>query len=487
MGLSVLVATMIAAVYLAWEPASADLAAQTFRADLFADQGFVLWSSAWYGGFHVPGYSLLYPPLAAWLGVRVVGAIAAVVAAALFAALVSRRSDSRGAQLASALFAVGVSAWLFTGRMPFLLGIAIGLGALLVAESRRLVLCALLAGLSAVASPVAGLFTGLAGAAIGLAGDRGRGAALALPSALAILLMALAFPNGGEEPFVLSSFIAVPLFAAGALWLIPPEERELRIGVALYLALAILVAVVPNPLGGNLTRLGALFAGPIALLVAWYRPVALAIVAVPLLYWQLSPPIRDTVTALGDPSTEASFYEPLISELDAEEAQAATEETRVHVPATRNRWEAVYVAEHFPLARGWMRQLESDDFDLFQDGNLTPEAYREWLNEHGVGLVAVPQGVERDFLAEDEVDLIDAGLPFLEPVWENHDWRLYRFIDSPPVRYRWTPYWHVVDGDGCVERDGDWTRVEAPDGRELRIGARFSLDGLTGSERVCSG
>ena len=486
MGPSVLVATAIAAVYLAWEPASADLAAQTFRADLFSDQGFVLWSNAWYGGFHVPGYSLLYPPLAAWFGLRLVGAVAVVAAAALFSILVSRQFGTRGAQLASILFAVGVSAWLFTGRMPFLLGVALGLGTLLAAQSRRWGVCAVLAALSGLASPVSGLFVGLAGAAVGLAGDRIHGAAMALPSGLAILVMAFAFPNGGEEPFVLSSFIAVPLFAAGAFWLIPPEQRELRIGVALYLVLAILVVAIPNPLGGNLTRLGALFAGPIALLVAWYRPVALAIVAVPLLYWQLSAPVRDTVTALGDPSTEAAFYEPLLAELDAEEAEAAASDTRVHVPATRNRWEAVYVAERFPLARGWMRQLESDDFDLFQDDNLTPEAYRDWLNEHGVGLVAVPEGVERDYLAEDEVDLIESGLPYLEPQWENDDWRLYRVTDQPPARYRWTPYWDVLDGEGCVERDGDWTRVKAPDGDELRIGARFSVEALTGRDEVCS-
>src|ERR687892_337594 len=178
MGPSVLVAAVVSAVYLAWEPASADLAAQTFRADLFADQGFVLWSNAWYGGFHIPGYSLLYPPLASWLGIRVVGALAAIVAAALFAILVSRRFGE-GARYASLLFALGVSAWLFTGRMPFLLGIAIGLGALLAADSRRLVLCGVLAGVTAVASPVAGLFVGLAGAALGLAGDRVRAAARA--------------------------------------------------------------------------------------------------------------------------------------------------------------------------------------------------------------------------------------------------------------------------------------------------------------------
>jgi hypothetical protein len=485
MGLSVLVAAVVSAVYLAWEPASADLAAQTFRAELFAEQGFVLWSNAWYGGFHIPGYSLLYPPLAASLGIRVVGAIAAVVAAALFAVLAFRRFGER-AQLGSVLFALGVSAWLFTGRMPFLLGIAIGLGALLAAESRRLVLTALLAGLCAVGSPVAGLFTAIAGAAVGLAGDRARGAALAVPPGVAILVTAFAFPNGGEEPFVLSSFIALPLFGAGALWLIPPEQRELRIGVIVYLLLAILVVAIPNPLGGNFTRLGALFAGPVALLVAWYRPVALAIVAVPLLYWQLSPPIRDTVTALGDPSTEEAFYAPLLDQLEAGEAEAAERESRVHVPATRNRWEAVYVAERFPLARGWMRQLESDDFELFQDGNLTPDSYRRWLDEHGVGWIAVPEGVERDYLAEDEVDLIDAGLPYLSLEWEDEDWRLYRVEGAPTVRYRWSPYWDVVGGEGCVERDGDWTRVDAPSGAQVEIAARLSLDGLLGRDRACS-
>jgi hypothetical protein len=486
MGPSVLVAAVVSAVYLAWEPPSADLAAQTFRADLFADQGFVLWSNAWYGGFHIPGYSLLYPPLAAWFGVRLVGAIAAIAAAALFAVLVHRRFGPRGAQLASVLFALGASAWLFTGRMPFLLGVAVGLAALLAAESRRLVLCAVLAGLAALASPVVGLFTGIAGAAVGLAGDLKRGAALALPPAVAILVLAVAFPTGGEEPFALSSLLALPLFGIGALWLIPPEQRELRIGVIVYLALAILVVAIPNPLGGNFTRLGALFAGPVALLVAWYRPVALAIVAVPLLYWQLSPPIRDTVTALGDPSTEQAFYASLLERLEASDAQASVGEARVHVPATRNRWEAVYVAERFPLARGWMRQLESDDFELFQDGHLTPEAYRDWLDEHGVGLVAVPQGVERDYLAEDEVELIDSGLPYLSLEWEDANWRLYRVEGEPVVRYRWSPYWEVVDGEGCVVRDGDWTRVEAPGGNEVEIATRLSLDGMSGKDRACS-
>jgi hypothetical protein len=483
---SLLLSAAIAAVYLIWEPPSADLAAQTFRVDLFADQGFTVWSTAWYGGFHVPGYSPLYPPLASWLGLRIVGALAAVAAAGLFAALASRRFGAR-APIGSLWFAAGVSAWLFTGRMPFLLGVAIGLAALLAADSRRLWAAAVLALLTALASPVAGFFLLLGGVTLGLVGDRARAASLALPPAAAIVFLALAFPTGGEEPFVFSSFVAVPLLAIAALWQFPPEQRELRIAVVVYLLVATVAFVVPNPLGGNVVRLGALFAGPVIALTVWSRPAILVLLVVPAIYWQLSAPVRDTIVAVGDPSTEEGFYAPLLAELQREVPPSSSPQgLRVEVPPTHNRWESVYVAERFPLARGWLRQLESEDFDLFEDGNLTPEAYREWLGQHGVSFVAVPLDVERDHLADDEVKLVDGGLPYLEPVWESADWRLYRVAGKPDLRYRWTPYWEVVAGDGCVERDGDWTLVE-PDHGELEVAARFNVDGLLGRDRVCSG
>src|SRR5439155_11898457 len=84
----VLIATALAAAYLAAAPMSADLAAQTYRAALFDRAGFMLWDNAWYGGHPLPGYSVLFPPLGALLGVRLVGALSAVAAAALFGALV---------------------------------------------------------------------------------------------------------------------------------------------------------------------------------------------------------------------------------------------------------------------------------------------------------------------------------------------------------------------------------------------------------------
>ena len=102
-----------------------------------------------------------------------------------------------------------------------------------------------------------------------------------------------------------------------ALWLLPAEQRDLRIGVVLYALFAVAVFVVPNALGGNVTRLGALFAGPVLAMVLWPRGrLVVAAVSLPLLYWQLVAPVRDVRKAAGDPATERAYFAPLNAELD---------------------------------------------------------------------------------------------------------------------------------------------------------------------------
>jgi hypothetical protein len=173
------VAAVLAIVYLILEPPSADLAAQTFRSDLFGAHGFLLWSNDWYGGHYLPGYSVLFPALGAAVGPRLVGALAAVAAAGLFGAL-ARHAHGDRARLATLWFGAGTATMLFSGRLTFALGIAVGLGALLALQRRRPLLAAVLAVLTACASPIAGLFAGLAGVAVMLAGDRRGGALVAL-------------------------------------------------------------------------------------------------------------------------------------------------------------------------------------------------------------------------------------------------------------------------------------------------------------------
>ena len=505
-----LAAAVLAAAYLIWNPPSADLAAQTFRADLFSEHGFLIFNNLWYSGHYLPGYSVLYPPLGAALGPRLVGALAAVAAAGLFAAIARHRYGDR-ARLAIWWFGAATATNLLTGRITFSLGLAVGLGALYALQRRRTAMAAALGALTALASPVAALFVALASATVATGAWRRSAAAAGAASLAVVVVLSLAFPTDGYFPFATTAFLPVPLFAFAVLALAPRHERWLRRGVVIYLGMTIVFACVHTPVGANAARLGALFAGPaLALVLAGRRPLALALVAVPLLYWQWVAPIRDVSNALGDPSVHASYFEPLTDELD----RLAGGPVRIEVPPTRDRWESAYLAPRYPLARGWLRQLESEDFRLFTGGNLTPASYRRWLDEHAISYVALPD-VRFDYLAKDEAALLGAGLRYLKQVWRGDHWVLYRVQRSTPlvtpagasleslgpadvaldvaragdylVRVHYTPYWSVREGDACVARDGHWTRVEAHAPGRVAISARLSLAGLLRQDRSCSG
>jgi hypothetical protein len=513
-------AAALAIAYLILQPSSVDLAAQTFRADLFDAHGLLIWNNYWYAGHYLLGYSVLFPPLGALLGPRVVGALAVVASAALFAAIAYRRYGDR-AWLGVLWLGAATATMLMANRLTFALGTAIALGALLAAQRGRAALATGLAALSGLGSPVAAVFVAIGGGALAVTGRRRLGALLAVGALAPIALLGLAFPTGGYFPFVFTAFLPVPLFAAAALILLPPEERVLRAGILIYAGLCLLLFAVHTQIGANAARLGSLFGGPVlALGLAGRRPIALAIVALPLLWWQWVAPVRDFAAGQNDPSVTAGYYQPLIGELDH---LTRGRPVRIEIPPTRNRYEANYVAPHFPLARGWLRQSESGDFDLFTGDHLTPASYRAWLQERGVSYVALADA-DPDYLAEDEDDLIRAGLPYLRPVWSNEHWHLYRVRGavgltsttqepSKPsrpadgltsigaadfgfsardagtylVRIHYTPYWTVTGGDACVERDGDWTRLDVRSPGAIDVAARFSLAGLFRRDSECSG
>ena len=64
---------LVCLAYLIVQPATADMAAHSYRAWLFEQQGLTVWNAQWYGGHHVLGYSLLFAPLAMVLGPALVG------------------------------------------------------------------------------------------------------------------------------------------------------------------------------------------------------------------------------------------------------------------------------------------------------------------------------------------------------------------------------------------------------------------------------
>src|SRR5262249_13569738 len=138
------------------------------------------------GAPRLPADGLLSPPLAHWLGPRVVGALAVVAAAALFERIAHDRWGDR-AWIGATWFAAGAATTLFSGRMTFALGLVPALASLWALEraggparegSRRglLALAVALALLTPLASPVAALFLALARApGAGGGGVRGRG------------------------------------------------------------------------------------------------------------------------------------------------------------------------------------------------------------------------------------------------------------------------------------------------------------------------
>jgi hypothetical protein len=442
--LALAVAIPLSLAYLILAPPAGDLAAATYRSELFARVGLTTWDTGWYAahGYWLPGYSLLSPALGALLGVRLLLALSAVAACTLFALIAQRVFGTAAARLAAAWFALGFCVGLLSGRVPYDLGFAIGLASVLALMRGALPAALALAVLASLASPVAGAFLGLAGLALALAdmptetqaraGSR-RGIALCAAALVPVLALSLAYPDGGYEPFATSAFwpaLAGVLLIALLLPqgpLTPRGRRLLRVAAALYALALIGSYAIHTPVGGNAARLGPLLAAPLLAGVLWERQRVLLLALAPLLlYWQLATPIRDYSSIAGDPSVHASYYAPVLAEL---RGLSHGRPTIVEVPMTAAHWESAYLAGHdgVELARGWERQLDTRYAAIFYRKTLSPATYRAWLAENRVAYVALPDA-PLDKAGSLEGRLVLHGLPYLRELWHSEHWRLYRVM-----------------------------------------------------------
>ncbi|HEY2398485.1 MAG TPA: hypothetical protein VGH78_05775 [Solirubrobacteraceae bacterium] len=511
------ITAVLGLAYVLAAPPSSDLAAASYRSYLFGREGLALWDNAWYGGHHLIAYSLFAPPLGWLIGPQLLAALSMTAATALFTALVSGRFPDQAVRAASVFFALGASIALLSSRVPFDLGLALGLGALLAAQRGREAAAVTLAVLCSLSSPVAGAFLALAALAWALGGRRRAQAALLTASAIVpILGLVVLFPEGGTQPFVASAFYPALAGVLLIALLVPREQRVLRIGTALY-ALALLASFLASTaVGGNADRLGALLAGPIAALILLGAPhssrraLLLLALAPALLYWQANAPVADFLSAAADPAVDSSYYGPLLGELRARGVGGPAHPARIEIAATRDHWEARWAAPSVMLARGWERQLDQYRNPLFYDESpLTPQRYRAWLLEQAVSYVALPDA-PLDYSAIDEGRLLGgahgqlgAAPPYLLEVWRSAHWRLFAVREPSPlatapamlvgldhdsfslrapvpgtflVRVHFTPYWSLAAGHGCVSRaPGDWTRVQVRDPGVARVVISFSL------------
>jgi hypothetical protein len=503
-------AAVLVLVWLLLDLRTPDLAAQVYRVDLYEHLGFALWDENWYAGHALPGYSLLFPPLASLLGLRVLAALSVLTSAALFERLVIG-VYGRSARWAALWFAVAAVGDIWIGRLTFALGVTFAVAAVLALVRERPRWAALLAALCACASPVTAVLLGLAALTHALARRSPRTLViLALPAAVVVVPLALIFPEGGFEPFPLTSFAASAVVSLLFLCALPSGQRLLRIGGGVYLLACGLMLVVHSPMGSNIERYAVLLAGPM-LLCAIVRPgrglsggrsTPLSVVALLAIgafsFWG---PVRETMAISGNESTSASYYAPVLGFLARVEVPPAPL-VRVEVPLTRSHWEAALMAPSVSLARGWEKQLDIRDNRVLLEGGLTAASYSRWLHEEAVSYVALPD-TTLDTSSAQEGRLIKRGLPYLHAVFKSRHWTVYAVKDATPllegpgrltslahntfalhadrpgrflVRVRFTPFWTLTAGSGHVARaPGGWTYVTADARGELRVAARFSL------------
>jgi len=481
-----LVATgSLAVIYLAVAPMTADHAAQSFRSGLVEQDGLAIWSNYWFAGHHLPAYSVLAPVIGSWLGFRVMGVFSVLGSVLLFSLIVHRHWGERSS--AGAIwFGAAACISLYSGRLTFALGVFVALLAVFLAQRDHRIASIGAALLVAFASPVAALFLACAGFSHWLALGWGRssrdtrGLELAVAAFVSAVAIALLFPAGGTEPYVWSSFLPAIVLTLAALVLVPRGERLIRVGLAVYAAALVATFLFDTPMGGNVNRMGVLLIGPLVVCACWplsRRPALVALLPF-LLAWQLVPVLRDLSTVSGEAAVTASFYEPVLRAL---EPRLEEEPGRVEVLPIKSHWESARLAPGLALARGWERQTDRRLNGIIYEEAMTSGEYRKWLEALSVRFVAVPR-TELDYSTAREAELIASNPAFLKKIIEKPDWTVYRVVDpapmvEPPARLvelgvdsfsvespragtfrvaiRWTPWWRVDSGSGCLRESSD--------------------------------
>src|SRR4051794_4414649 len=495
----------VCAVVVAIGQRGPDLPAQAYRVSLIRHHGLVIFDSHWYGGHSLPGYSLIFPLPAALLGSPLVGALPCIAATAAFPRLL-RGQESTGYDVAGVWFAVVGVGDPVVGRLPFALGLAFGIGALAAARERRPTRVLVLSLLCGASSPLSAAFLLLVAAAwLPTAGWRRTAPFAAAGVGIAVAAL---FGEGGSFPFPWTTLLLALAFVAAGLLFVPRDSVVVRRALVLYGAACVLAFFVPNPVGGNMIRLGAVVAGPLAAyeLVRRGRTALLALLALPLLAWQLAPVPASFAASQGNASARAHYYTGLLAYLTSQTGSQG----RIEVPLTQGRWETDYLAASVPLARGWERQLDISHNELLYDVDLSASAYHQWLLDNGVRWVALPD-VPLAPSETGEAALLQRAHPpaYLQPAWQDAHWKLWQVRDARPlatgpvrlvtfgvsridlqmlrpgaavVLVRWTRFWRVVTGEACVSPTPEgWTQVTARRPGPVTLSAQVGLSALAGA------
>jgi hypothetical protein len=181
----------------------------------------------------------------------------------------------------------------------------------------------------------------------------------------------------------------------------------------------------------------------------------------------------DIVRLGGVPATHDSYYEPLLTAISHQGPLTG----RVEVPETSGHWDAALLARHVPIARGWLRQVDTSlNDDVFFAHPPTAATYRDWLARNAVQYVAVPD-TQLTKGGQREQALVDSGLPYLRLAWQGAHWQLYAVQHPEPI----------VGAPGqLVSMDAARIVVTAPPGSTVLLRVRwFTWTTLTPRSNGC--
>ncbi|MER5373760.1 MFS transporter [Streptomyces sp. NPDC002553] len=417
-----------------------DLAAQDAWAEFVGRHPDSAYNLAWYGGMHPVSYSVVSPYLMSVLGVRTTMMIAGTISAGLLTLILLRCRPVRD-PLPPALAGVfGLLCNAISGRVTFGLGTMFALGAVAVVfcwphrwryKRWAKALCAApLAALATMGSPVAGLFVGLVAVAMFLQKRRPGAWALGLAPAVVVALSAWLFPFSGTQPMLFGSTVLPILFSVVVYVAVPQDWTTVRITAAVYGTAVLLVWIVSSQIGSNITRLPMLFAGVVLMAALpfaapktrkWYAIVLTTAVFVGFVGFKTVDDIIHTTPR----ASWARELAPLVNELQ----EVGAERGRVEVVPARSHREASALAPYVNLARGWNRQADMKRNPLFYDDTLNSANYHQWLQRWAVHFVVLPKDEPDGDGGQRERALLQRGLPFLEQIWGDANWQLFRVKD----------------------------------------------------------
>ena len=421
-----------------------DLAAHLYKTWLLGEGYSVFWDAFWYGGsYGAITYGVVYYLLAAVVPWPILVVLSAGALPVLFF-LYYRAAWGVEEFWPAVTLAAVMCMYLSHGQDPFLLALALTLGAMALTVRGRPLWGAVLAGVGVFTNPLALVVGGVFLAADFVARPTLRHrllmfAAGLAPFIVARLLVSLVFAEPGWYLDQLLQAVLYVSFAVVGMTLalvnaVHPRRPFVLLFVV-YGAAVLATTIVPgSPIGSNMGRFFMVFGFSLLFMLRqdrfrrpfgsrWLPWALLPIVGFAGL--QMSTPISHYFLARDElPATTREFWAPA---LEAAERYDDPDH-RLHVVAPRRHFEALYLPEAgHPITRGWYRQADALHNRIFYTA-YGPAQYVEWLRSMGVEYILLPDD-PLDPWSRREPGIL-ARSPAFEVVETTGSWTIYRLREA---------------------------------------------------------